>query len=128
MHHKRLDLLPAWCHPPLREPLMPTCLIRWLRSLRKPPAPYHATARLTELTSLRTAMLQAVDDCAGSPAQRLQLKIHSARNHHDLWMLRSDAYRLISLQHCQAVADQRISELLHLFQGWMAAQEHHRAA
>ena len=43
-------------------------------------------------------------------------------------MLRSDAYRLIALQHCQAIADERMRELLHLFEGWVTPTELSRVA
>lgn len=102
---------------------MPSCITRVLRSMRRTHPPPHALTRLAELDSLRTAMLQAVHDCAGTSAQQLQLKIRSARTHRDLWMLRSDAYHLIALHHCQSVADQRIHHLQHLFEGWVAPQE-----
>lgn len=91
--------------------------------MRRTHPPSRALTRLTELGSVRTAMLQAVDDCTGLSAQNLQLKIRSARTHRDLWMLRSDAYHLIALHHCQSVADQRIHHLQHLFEGWAAPQE-----
>lgn len=91
--------------------------------MRRPHPPSRLTTRLTDLESVRSALMVAVHDCTGLPAQHLQLKIRSARTHRDLWMLRSDAYRLISLQHCQSVANQRIDDLLHLFEGWVAPQE-----
>lgn len=102
---------------------MPPCITRLLRSMRRPHPTSRSTTRLTELGTVRTAMLQAVEDCTGLPAQHLQLKIRSARTHRDLWMLRSDAYHLIALHHCQSIADQRIHHLLHLFEGWVAPQE-----
>lgn len=102
---------------------MPPCLTRLLRSMRRPYPTSRATSRLTELNSVRAAMLQAVDECVGLRAQQLQLKIRSARTHRDLWMLRSDAYHLIALNHCQSIADQRIDGLLPLFEGWVAPQE-----
>ena len=60
---------------------------------------------------------------ARPPAQRLQLKIHRAHTHRDLWQLRSDAYHLIALSHCQSIADERIHRLLHLFENRVAPQE-----
>ena len=98
---------------------MPPCIARWLRAMRRP----HSPSRLTDLQSVRTAMLQAVGDCVGPPAQRLQLKIHTAHTHRELWQLRSDAYHLIALSHCQSIADERIHRLLHLFENRMAPQE-----
>jgi hypothetical protein len=108
---------------------MPPSIARLLRSVRKPlPSTPNTPSsnRLAGLDGLRSAMLQAVDDCTGLPAQRLQIKIRNAHTHRDLWMLRSDAYRLIALHHCQSIADQRIHPLLNRFEGWMAPQEINR--
>lgn len=102
---------------------MPPCITRLLRSMTKPHPDAQTTARPTELDSIRAALLQTVDDCAGPPTRQLQIRIRSARTHRDLWMLRSDAYHLIALHHCQSIADQRIRRLLHLFVGWVAPQE-----
>ncbi len=108
---------------------MPPSITRLLRSVRLPlPCTPNtpSSTRLAGLDSLRSAMLQAVDDCTGPPAQQLQIKIRSARTQRDLWMLRSDAYRLIALHHCQSIADQRIHPLLHRFEGGLAHQELNR--
>lgn len=91
--------------------------------MRRPNPPSRQITRLTDVQNVRSALLLAVHDCSGLPAQHLQLKIRSARTHRDLWMLRSDAYRLIALQHCQSTANERIDGLLHLFEGWVAPQE-----
>jgi hypothetical protein len=98
---------------------MPPCISRLLRSLRR----QRPAQRLSDLHTARSALLAAVDDCQGLNAEQLKRKLGTARHHRDLWMLRSDAYRLISLQHCQAIADERMRRLLHLFEGWVAPQE-----
>lgn len=54
---------------------------------------------------------------------RLLRQIRASEHRRDLWLLRSDAYRLIALQHCQAIADERLRELLHLFGGRTVAGE-----
>lgn len=100
---------------------MPPSITRLLTSLRRP-----RTRRPADLHTARDAMLQAVADCQGMPVDQLKLKIRGARHHRDLWMLRSEAYHLIALQHCQSIAEERIRELLHLFEGWMAPQELNR--
>jgi hypothetical protein len=102
---------------------LPPCISNLFRSMRGPHRPSRLGVRLNDLQSVRSALLLAVVDCNGLPTERLQLKIRSARNHRDLWMLRSDAYHLIALSHCQTVAEQRIGGLLPLFVGWVAPQE-----
>lgn len=103
---------------------MPPCLSRLLRSLRRARSARH----LSDLHTVRSALLAAIEDCQGLKAEQLKLKLGAARHHRDLWMLRSDAYRLIALQHCQAVADERLRHLLHLFEGWVAPKEIARVA
>lgn len=97
-------------------------LNRLLHAVWRPHPDARASSRPTELISVRAALLQAVEDCAGRPALKLQFRIRNARSHHDLWALRSDAYHLIALQHCQSIANQRIHPLLHLFEPWTAPQ------
>ena len=122
-HHKRSVPTTHAVPPIARRPTLPPCISRLLRSLRRPHPTARSTAQLTDLQGVRSAMLQAIADCTGLPVQRLQLKIHSARTHRDLWMLRSDAYGLIALSHCQSIAAERIGKLLHLFEGRVAPQE-----
>lgn len=103
---------------------MPPCISRLLRSLRR----QRPAKRLSDLHTARSALLAAIDDCQGLNAEQLKRKLGTARHHRDLWMLRSDAYRLISLQHCQAIADERMRHLLHLFEGWVTPTELSRVA
>jgi hypothetical protein len=106
---------------------MPHSLSRLLKAIQKPAPASRKTSRLTDLQVIRTALQHCVEDCQGIAIDRLSLRIASARTHQELWLLRSDAYRLISLSHCQSVAAQRISGLLHYFEGWVAPQEVRRA-
>jgi hypothetical protein len=106
---------------------MPHSLSRLLKAIQKPAPASRKTSRLTDLHVIRTALQHCVEDCQGIAIDRLSLRIASARTHQELWLLRSDAYRLISLSHCQSVAAQRISGLLHYFEGWVAPQEVRRA-
>lgn len=76
-----------------------------------------APATPTELTSVRSAMLQSTQDCDGIPAQRLKVRIGHASNLRDLWALRSDIYSLVARNHCQTEANSRIDALTHLFKG-----------
>ncbi|WP_372658408.1 hypothetical protein [Hydrogenophaga sp.] len=75
------------------------------------------TASLKDLGSIRRSLLQAVEDCTSVPTQRLRLKIEQAKTPQELWLLRNDAYQVISQRHDQAVAAQRINALLKVFEG-----------
>lgn len=78
---------------------------------------------LKDLQAIRSAMLSSVKDCEGLQAQRLHLKISSTTSAQDLWLLRNDAYLVISQQHDQAIAANRINELIHAFEGWLEPRQ-----
>lgn len=80
------------------------------------------TPTLKDLQGIRTALLNCLSDCDSLQAQRLHLKISAATNPQDLWMLRNDAYQVISQQHSQNVAVERINQLLDAFEGWVDAR------
>jgi hypothetical protein len=95
---------------------MPPTLVRLLRAFRRRPSTHPAPARLADIQQARHQMLQSVHDCHDEAASRLRSRIQSARSHKELWMLRSEAYRVISLHHCQSVAVERIDLLMHVFE------------
>lgn len=80
-------------------------------------------ASLKDLQYIRTALLQCMDDCDSVQAQRLRHKITQAKTAQDLWMLRNDAYQLISQQTSQAVAAERINNLMSAFEGWLEPRQ-----
>lgn len=80
-------------------------------------------ATIKELQGIRGAMLACVKGCEGLQAQRLHLKISSAATAQDLWMLRNDAYQVISQQHSQGEAATRINLLMHAFEGWVEPKQ-----
>lgn len=101
---------------------MPPRITRLLNAVRRP-------ARTpSDLPTARSALLEVVEDCQGLPVEHVRLKIRSARDHRDLWQLRSEVYRLVSLQHCQSVAEERLRPLVPLFDGWVTPQELSRIA
>jgi hypothetical protein len=94
---------------------------RLLHGLRKPAL--RGDASLTELHRVRAALLACLDDCDGHDAMRLTVRITQARSHKDLWQLRSDVFKAVSLRHCQSLAAERIEAVLHHFEGWIDPQE-----
>lgn len=99
---------------------MPSRITRLLKAVRRPTLP------ASDLHTARSALLGAIQDCQGLAAQQIRLRIQGARHHRDLWQLRSEAYHLIALQHCQSVADDRLREIVHLFEGWVPLSERRR--
>lgn len=102
-------------------------LIRTLTRLFKgnlaPRKPANATASLKDLPSIRTALLRCMDDCDSVQAQRLRHKIAQTKTAQELWMLRNDAYQLISQQTSQAIAAERINNLISVFEGWLEPRQ-----
>lgn len=80
-------------------------------------------ATLKDLQTIRAAMVACIKDCEGLQGQRLQLKITASATAQDLWLLRNDAYQVISQQHSQAVAVERINQLVQAFEGWVDARQ-----
>lgn len=78
-----------------------------------------ATTPLTNLETARQALRACVADCEGDAARRLRRHIDGARTHHDLWMQRAQVYQVVSLQHGQAMAHERIEGVQSLFAGWV---------
>jgi hypothetical protein len=78
---------------------------------------------LQELQTIRAALLYCIEDCHNVSAQRVRHKIEHARTGQELWLLRNDAYQLISQRHSQTLAAERINGLMHCFEGFMEARQ-----
>lgn len=106
---------------------MPITLINALtRMFRVRLAPRQRRARsasVKDLARIRRQLERSIDDCPSAAAQRLRKKIDQARTPQELWLLRNDAYQLISQQHNQAVAAQRINTLMQCFEGWLEPKQ-----
>lgn len=80
-------------------------------------------ASLKDLARIRRQLERSIDDCTSESAQRLRKQIDQARSPQELWLLRNDAYQLISQQHDQSVAARRINTLMHSFEGWLEPKQ-----
>jgi predicted component of viral defense system (DUF524 family) len=78
---------------------------------------------IKELVAIREALQSCVLDCDSSATLRLRLKIDRAQTPQELWLLRNDAYQVISQRHDQTVAAERINALIVRFQGWVDAKQ-----
>lgn len=84
--------------------------------------PRHQTrkpASLKDMATMRQALLLSLADCNSPGVDRLRSKVEQAKAPQELWMLRNDAYQLISQQHNQSVAAERINDMIHFFEGWL---------
>lgn len=78
---------------------------------------------LKELARIRRHLERSIEDCPGTPAIRLRKQIDQAHTPQELWLLRNDAYQLISQRHNQSVAAERINRLIQCFEGWLEAKQ-----
>lgn len=102
---------------------MITSLVRILGVTMAPHQRPARTASLKDLAMIRNQLMRSVADCTTQAAQRLRKKIDQARTAQELWMLRNDAYQLISQQHNQSVAAERINALIECFEGWLEPKQ-----
>jgi hypothetical protein len=66
--------------------------------------------------SVRRQLLAVLDDCQGFEVDRVRWRLHMAERAQELWLLRDAVFQVISSQHCQAQAAERINELVPAFQ------------
>lgn len=98
---------------------MISSLSRLFKDSLKPWSVGRKTPHLRDLQAIRVALLRCIEDCDSVSARRLNHKIINTRTVQELWLLRNDAYQLISQQHSQAVAAERINALISSFEGWV---------
>lgn len=101
---------------------MLAALTRLVLGTFQPRAKSRKMPTLRDLQFIRSALLQSIEDCHGLQAERLRHKIAAAKNAQDLWLLRNDAYQIISQHHSQSAAVTRINGLRSVFDGWLAPE------
>jgi hypothetical protein len=90
----------------------------WLNSQTSDLAePHEAT-----LDEVRDAVLATLKDCDGAACERMRWRLRAAQTAKDLWLLRSEIFRTVSAQHCQAVAATRINALLPAFEPYLPSR------
>lgn len=100
-----------------------TSIARWLGTSFDARKRSAQKATLKDLASIRRPLLRSIEDCLDQQALRLRKKIESARTPQELWMLRNDAFQVISQQHDQSVAAERINALIQSFEGWLEPKQ-----
>ena len=102
---------------------MITSFARFIKGSLQPRAPRRRAARPQDLQVIRTALLHCIEDCEHLPATRLRHKIAKSMTVQELWLLRNDAYQLVSQRHTQAIATERINAVLPCFECCMDARQ-----
>lgn len=98
-------------------------IARLFRGSLTPQASGRKTPQLKDLQAIRVALLGCIADFDSVPARRLSHKIINAESVQELWLLRNDAYQLISQQTSQTVAAERINALMSTFEGWVEPRQ-----
>ncbi len=75
------------------------------------PAPQEAAPPLNRLPRVREDFMFAVADLPGEPAHALRHRILHAHSLRDLWHLRAEVFSLVSVEHAQSEAEQRLLRL-----------------
>ncbi|MBL0917906.1 MAG: hypothetical protein IBJ14_04325 [Hydrogenophaga sp.] len=105
-------------HPPASSGSVMALLARFL-GVAPEPRQKPRVPRLKDLMTIRQHLLFTIEDCMSVPAHRLRRQIEQARTPQELWLLRNDAFQLISQRHDQRTAAQRIDALIKIFEGWL---------
>ena len=80
---------------------------------------FHPTAAGVE--TARRQLLEALDDCNGFECDRLRWRLHTAERPQEFWLLRDAVFQVVSSQHCQDQAVQRINGLVPAFRQLLPA-------
>jgi hypothetical protein len=75
------------------------------------PAPQEAAPPLNRLPRVRDDFMFAVADLPGEAAHALRHRILHAHSLRDLWHLRTEVFSLVSVEHAQSEAEQRLLRL-----------------
>jgi hypothetical protein len=94
-------------------------LARLIGMRLRPRARSGKTATIKDLVAIRKALLACIADCDSVSSERLRLKINHTQTPQHLWLLRNDAYQVISQSHSQGTAAERINTLVEHFEGWV---------
>jgi hypothetical protein len=81
------------------------------------------SASVRDLMKIRSELGRSIADCMSTGAYRLRQQIDKARTPQELWLLRNDAYQVISQQHNQSIAADRINSLIQCFEGWLEPKQ-----
>jgi len=91
----------------------------WLNSLHSRPLAPLVPEPQPGLEAVRGQALALLDDCKGSECERLRWRLNTAESAQDLWLLRGPVFQILSSQHCQSLATERINALAPAFRQWL---------
>ena len=90
----------------------------WLNS----PFEWQFRAPPAGVESIRGQLLAVLEDCEGAEVDRVRWRLHMAERAQELWLLRDAVFQVVSSQHCQAQAIERIDALVPAFRQVLPAE------
>jgi hypothetical protein len=75
------------------------------------PAPHDSAPPLNRLPQVRADFLRCLDDIATDDARQVQQRLRLAVSLRELWHLRADVFRVVSVAYSQRLAEDRIASL-----------------
>jgi hypothetical protein len=100
----------------LRDPSSPVqTMSAWSNWLSSRPFEWQFRAPPAGVENVRRQLLALLDDCEGFEVDRLRWRLHMAERAQELWLLRDALFQVVSTQHCQSLAMQRIADVVPAF-------------
>jgi hypothetical protein len=93
----------------------------WKKWLPSRPVEWQIQPPEAGVESLRHELLAVLDDCTGFECDRLRWRLHTAERPQEFWLLRDAVFQVVSSQHCQDQAVQRINGLVPAFRQLLPA-------
>jgi len=87
----------------------------WSSWLNSRPFEWQFRAPPAGVETVRNQLLALLDDCEGFEVDRLRWRLHMAERAQELWLLRDAVFQVVSSQHCQALAMQRMEGVVPAF-------------
>lgn len=94
----------------------------WKTWLNSGPLEWQIRPAEARVEAVRQQLLAVLDDCHGFECDRLRWRVHMAESGQELWLLRDAVFQVVSNQHCQAQATERINRLVPAFQTVLPAR------
>jgi hypothetical protein len=94
----------------------------WSTWLPSRPFEWQFRAPAAGVETVRRQLLGVLEDCDGFEVDRLRWRLHTAECAPELWLLRDAVFQVVSMQHCQAQAVQRINGLVPFFREVLPAR------
>jgi hypothetical protein len=87
----------------------------WKQWLQSHPFEWQLRPTPAGVEEVRRRLLEVLEDCAGFDCDRLRWRVHMAECAQELWLLRDAVFQVVSSQHCQQQAMQRLDGLAPVF-------------